>query len=101
MLHHVVSLVSLAAVQGFSTAAEPNKVAALDEGDALASAEIAATPIAGRAEDEGPLFPLPFTPDFTRGGGWGFAVGVGVEYENAYDGSDEYEFEVDPALAVQ
>ena len=101
MLHHVVSLVSLAAVQGFSAAAEPNEVAALDEGDAIASAEIAATPIAGRAEDEGPLFPLPFTPDFTRGGGWGFAVGVGVEYENAYDGSDEYEFEVDPALAVQ
>ncbi len=53
------------------------------------------------AENEAPLFPLPFTPDFTRGGGWGFAVGLGVEYENAYVGSDEYEFELDPAGAVQ
>jgi outer membrane scaffolding protein for murein synthesis (MipA/OmpV family) len=62
---------------------------------------IAAGPVAARAEDEAPLFPLPFTPDFTRGGGWGFALGLGVEYENAYSGSDEYEFELSPALAVQ
>ncbi len=54
-----------------------------------------------QAEDEAPLFPLPFTPDFTRGGGWGFALGAGIEFENAYAGSDEYGFEVDPVLAVQ
>jgi hypothetical protein len=27
--------------------------------------------------------------DFTRGGGFGLALGVGVEYGSAYDGSDE------------
>ena len=53
------------------------------------------------AEEGEPLFPLPFTPDFTRGGGWGFALGLGVEYENAYAGSDEYEFELNPVGAVQ
>lgn len=56
---------------------------------------------AAHAEEVAPLFPLPFTPDFTRGGGWGFALGLGVEYENAYAGSDEYEFELDPAGAIQ
>ena len=53
------------------------------------------------AEDAAPLFPLPFSPDFTRGSGWGFALGVGTEYETAYAGSDEYAFEVDPVIAVQ
>ena len=61
--------------------------------------------IAGRAiaqgENELPLVPLPSIFDFTRGGGWGVALGVGVEYETAYDGSDEYEFEIDPAGAIQ
>ncbi|NIQ95239.1 MAG: MipA/OmpV family protein, partial [Desulfuromonadales bacterium] len=56
---------------------------------------------AAHAEEEAPLFPLPFTPDFTRGSGWGVALGLGVEYENAYAGSDEYEFELDPAGAIQ
>lgn len=56
---------------------------------------------AAHAEEVAPLFPLPFTPDFTRGSGWGFALGLGVEYETAYAGSDEYEFELDPALAIQ
>jgi outer membrane scaffolding protein for murein synthesis (MipA/OmpV family) len=54
-----------------------------------------------QAEEEAPLFPLPFTPDFTRGSGWGVALGLGVEYETAYAGSDEYEFELDPAGAIQ
>ncbi|MCB0325447.1 MAG: MipA/OmpV family protein [Bdellovibrionales bacterium] len=58
-------------------------------------------PSEAHAEERSPLFPLPFTPDFTRGGGWGVALGVGVEYETAYAGSDEYEFELDPAGAVQ
>jgi hypothetical protein len=32
----------------------------------------------------------PFEPEnWTRGGGWGFAVGAGIEYENAYAGSDD------------
>lgn len=53
------------------------------------------------AHAEEPLFPLPFTPDFTGGSGWGVALGVGVEYETVYAGSDEYEFELDPALAIQ
>jgi outer membrane scaffolding protein for murein synthesis (MipA/OmpV family) len=48
-----------------------------------------------------PLVPLPTVPDFTRGGGWGLALGLGVEYENAYDGSDERELELDPAGALQ
>ena len=56
---------------------------------------------AAHAEEKAPLFPLPFTPDFTRGSGWGIALGAGVEYETAYAGSDEYGFEVDPALAIQ
>jgi MipA family protein len=56
---------------------------------------------AAHAEEVEPLFPLPFTPDFTRGSGWGIALGFGVEYETAYAGSDEYGFELDPALAVQ
>lgn len=55
----------------------------------------------GEEEAAGPLFPLPFTPDFTRGSGWGFALGAGIEYENAYPGSDEYGFELDPVLSVQ
>ncbi len=53
------------------------------------------------SEEGAPLFPLPFTPDFTRGSGWGIALGLGLEYETAYAGSDEYEFELDPAGAIQ
>jgi outer membrane scaffolding protein for murein synthesis (MipA/OmpV family) len=56
---------------------------------------------AAGAEERESLFPLPFTPDFTGGDGWGFALGLGIEYENAYTGSDEYEFELEPAGAVQ
>ncbi len=33
--------------------------------------------------------------------GWALGLGLGVEYESAYEGSDEYGFEVDPAGAVQ
>jgi outer membrane protein len=56
---------------------------------------------AAHAEEGAPLFPLSFTPDFTRGSGWGVALGLGVEYETAYAGSDEYGFELDPAAAIQ
>ncbi len=48
------------------------------------------------------LVPLPSIDDFTRGeDGWAFGLGLSVEYEAAYEGSDEFEFEVDPAGAVQ
>jgi outer membrane scaffolding protein for murein synthesis (MipA/OmpV family) len=67
----------------------------------IVTAMIALNLTAAHAEEEAPLFPLPFTPDFTRGSGWGFALGLGVEYETAYAGSDEYEFELDPAGAIQ
>ena len=101
MFHHVASLVLLAALQGSSPQAVLRQGAAWIEGAPVATAGIAVGPVAARAEDEAPLFPLPFTPDFTRGGGWGFGLGLGLEYENAYAGSDEYEFEVDPAAFVQ
>lgn len=68
---------------------------------AIVTAMAALTGTAAHAEEVGPLFPLPFTPDFTRGSGWGVALGLGVEYETAYAGSDEYEVEVDPAIAIQ
>ena len=67
----------------------------------IVTAMIALNLTAAHAEEEAPLFPLPFTPDFTRGSGWGIALGLGVEYETAYAGSDEYEFELDPAGAIQ
>lgn len=101
MLHQLASLVLLTAAQGLSAAAAPQGGSESVAVGALATAELAADGAAVRAADERPLFPLPFTPDFTRGGGWGFALGLGAEYENAYAGSDEYEFELDPALAVQ
>lgn len=48
------------------------------------------------------LVPLPSVDDFTRGeDGWSFGLGLGVEYESAYEGSDEFGFEVDPAGAAQ
>jgi outer membrane protein len=51
---------------------------------------------------EAALVPLPSVDDFTRGeDGWGFGLGFGIEYESAYEGSDEFGFEVEPAGAVQ
>ncbi|WP_372982165.1 MipA/OmpV family protein [Marinobacter sediminum] len=48
------------------------------------------------------LVPLPSVDDFTRGDdGWAFGLGLGIEYEAAYEGSDEFGVEVDPAGAVQ
>lgn len=48
------------------------------------------------------LVPLPSVEDFTRGNdGWAFGLGLGVEYETAYEGSDEFGFEIQPAGAVQ
>ncbi len=53
------------------------------------------------AEPRTALVPLPSIEDFTNGEGWGFGLGLGVEYETAYEGSDEFEVEVDPAGGVQ
>lgn len=48
------------------------------------------------------LVPLPSVDDFTKGeSGWAFGLGGGVEYESAYEGSDEFGFEFQPAGAVQ
>jgi len=55
----------------------------------------------GQEQRADALVPLPSVFDFTRGEGWGIALGAGVEYEAAYDGSDEYELELDPAGAIQ
>lgn len=55
----------------------------------------------GQNTSKDPLVPLPSIFDFTQGGGWGFAIGLSVEGENAYDGSDEFEVGVEPAGAVQ
>jgi outer membrane protein len=60
------------------------------------------TSVSALAESDGnqPLVPLPSIPDFTRGDGWGIALGAAVEYESAYDGSDEYEIEFEPAGGI-
>lgn len=48
------------------------------------------------------LVPLPSVDDFTRGeDGFSFGLGLGVEYESAYEGSDEFGFEANPAGAAQ
>src|SRR3989338_5411653 len=48
------------------------------------------------------LVPLASVDDFTRGqDGWAFGLGLGVEYESAYEGADEFGVEVDPAGSVQ
>lgn len=95
MIHHVASLALSAIVQGFSPSLAPQEGSAWVEADPIATTAVSVRPA------REPLFPLPFTPDFTRGGGWGFALGAGIEYENAYAGSDEYGFELDPVLAIQ
>ena len=47
------------------------------------------------------LFPMPSVPDVTDGDGWAFALGVEVEYEAEYDGSDDYGTEAEPGFIVQ
>lgn len=48
------------------------------------------------------LVPLPSVDDFSRGkDGWSFGLGFGVEYETAYEGSDEFGFELEPAGGLQ
>lgn len=53
-------------------------------------------------EEKAALVPLPSLDDFSKGkDGWAFGLGLGVEYETAYEGSDEFGFELQPAGAVQ
>ncbi len=53
-------------------------------------------------EENTALVPLPSLDDFTKGkDGWSFGLGLGLEYETAYEGSDEFGLEVQPAGAVQ
>ena len=61
---------------------------------------LAGGPALGEEPSEPALVPLPSVLDFTRGDGFGVALGAGVEYESAYDGADERELEVEPAGAV-
>ncbi|WP_105181697.1 MipA/OmpV family protein [Pseudoalteromonas sp. T1lg21] len=55
------------------------------------------------AQENNPvLVPLPSVDDFTEGeDGWALGLGIGIEYESAYEGSDEFGFEAQPAGAVQ
>jgi len=53
------------------------------------------------AETRSALLPLPSVPDFTNGDGWGVGLGLGVEYETAYEGSDEFELEPELAGGLQ
>ncbi|SDZ91696.1 MipA/OmpV family protein [Alkalimonas amylolytica] len=54
------------------------------------------------AQERTALVPLPSVDDFTKGqDGWALGLGLGIEYETAYEGSDEFGFEVDPAGALQ
>ncbi|CUS49300.1 MAG: Outer membrane protein V [Idiomarinaceae bacterium HL-53] len=55
------------------------------------------------AQDYGTaLVPLASVDDFSKGeDGWSFALGLGVEYETAYEGSDEFGLEAEPAGGLQ
>lgn len=48
------------------------------------------------------MVPLPSVDDFSQGqDGWSFALGAGIEYETAYEGSDEFGLEIEPAGGLQ
>lgn len=54
------------------------------------------------AQEKTALVPLPSIDDFTKGeNGWALGLGLGIEYESAYEGSDEFGFEPEPAGALQ
>jgi len=59
-------------------------------------------PTAVAQEQAAALVPLPSVDDFSRGkDGWSFGLGLGVEYETAYEGSDEFGLEIEPAGGLQ
>ncbi len=48
------------------------------------------------------MVPLPSVDDFSKGqDGWSLGLGLGVEYETAYEGSDEFGLEIQPAGGLQ
>ncbi len=47
------------------------------------------------------IFPMPSVIDVTTSDGLAIGVGLGIEYEAEYDGSDNYGAELDPQLVVQ
>lgn len=48
------------------------------------------------------MVPLPSVDDFSKGSdGWSFGLGLGIEYESSYEGSDEFGLEADPAGGLQ
>jgi outer membrane scaffolding protein for murein synthesis (MipA/OmpV family) len=59
------------------------------------------TPALGEDNNNLSLVPLPSVADYTRGAGWGAALGAGIGYGTVYAGSDEYEFEYGPTGAIQ
>ncbi|MES2661913.1 MAG: MipA/OmpV family protein, partial [Pseudomonadota bacterium] len=53
-------------------------------------------------EKNAAMVPLPSVDDFSRGeDGWSLGLGLGVEYETAYEGSDEFAVEIQPAGGLQ
>ena len=57
---------------------------------------------ASAQDNKAALVPLPSVDDFSRGeDGWSLGLGVGVEYETAYEGSDEFGLEIEPAGGLQ
>jgi len=110
MKHHI-SLVMLAALGAVPCAASGKREshASVDSSPVLQlshsgeprAQDAPSMPVAQPKIEKRALVPLPSVFDFTRGDGWGVALGAGIEYEAAYDGSDEYEFEFDPAGAIQ
>lgn len=60
------------------------------------------SPTALAQEQNAAMLPLPSVDDFSRGeDGWSLGLGFGVEYESAYEGSDEFGWEIQPAGALQ
>lgn len=59
-------------------------------------------PTAFAQEQRAALVPLPSVDDFSRGqDGWSLGLGLGIEYETAYEGSDEFGLEIEPAGGLQ
>jgi len=59
-------------------------------------------PVASAQEQSEVVVPLPSVDDFSQGeDGWSFGLGLGIEYETAYEGSDEFGFEPEPSGGVQ
>lgn len=68
----------------------------------LPTAQAQDTNTARAQENNAALVPLPSIDDFSRGkDGFSLGLGFGVEYETAYEGSDEFAWEIQPAGGLQ